>query len=404
MRYTLSTLFLCSQLVGLSVFATLAGAASIKDIVVKSEKPIGKIDGIGNIMIGGLSGMVLDRYDDKSEIYHFLALTDRGINSSPQDFSGNGKEARMLVFPKYSPLLVELNYYQKTGKVEVMKFTPFLTPSGQPTTGLSNVVADKSSKSGQEALVGLDKAPLKGDPWGIDPESISIDSSGFVWVGEEYGASILKVARDGRILSRFVAESSPSEVSGVRALPAVFAEREPNRGFEALTIKGDKLFAFLQSPIKAKDGDRLVRVLEFDIKTEKTTAVYFYQLSQKGVKIGDAALSSDGKIILLEQLVDSGKKISHQALYEVDFSSATNLLTHQTAEGAVKNAESKEIVQFGSEITKNFEKLEGLSVLRDGSFCILNDNDFNSDALLDKLQGKPTATLVKNHFFIVNPK
>jgi 3-phytase len=404
MRLTFSAIFL---LVPLSITAgnrALASNVQLKDLTIISQKPIGKIDGVGNVMMGGLSGMVLDRYDAKTDTYHFLALSDRGINSSPQDFSGSGKKARMLVFPKYSPLLIELSYSNKLGKVEAKKFTPLLRPNGSPTSGLSNIVAGKSTGAVHEALVGVDKVALAGDPWGIDPESIALDSNGFIWIGEEYGASLLKVARDGRILSRFIPEDTPAEMAGVRSIPAVFSEREANRGFEAVVVKGDSLFAFLQSPIKAKDGDLLVRILEFDVKTEKTKGVYFYRLSQKGVKIGDASLSPDGKIILLEQLVDGGKNISHQALFEVDFSNATNLLTAINSDSVVMNAESKEIVQIGNQVTKNFEKLEGLSVLPNGSFCILNDNDFNADALLSKLHRKPVPALVNNHFFIVNTK
>ena len=37
---------------------------------------------------------------------------------------------------------------------------------------------------------------------------------------------------------------------GIEALPSVIAQRRQNRGFEAIAIQGDKIYAFVQSPAR----------------------------------------------------------------------------------------------------------------------------------------------------------
>jgi hypothetical protein len=83
------------------------------------------------------------------------------------------------------------------------------------------------------------------------------------------------------------------------ALPAIYAKREDNRGFEGLAISDDgkTLFAGLQSPLenpgkKAAEKSRNTRILAFDTAKERPTAEYVYQF--------DAAEDFDYWLRLLE--------------------------------------------------------------------------------------------------------
>lgn len=378
-----------------------AYAENLKDFKITNPPSIGTIPGLGKIPVGGLSGLILERIDPKTGLYHFLSFTDRGLNSEPENYRNDGIMDRILILPAYSPLLVEIVFDPKAGRAKFGKLTPMKTPKGGATTGRSNVNPRGKESIVDEGIVDSKKVPLAMDPWGIDTESMAADSEGFLWIGEEYGPSLLKMARDGRILSRFLPESSPKERAGVRSLPSVFAEREPNRGFEALTVKGDSLFAFLQSPIKKVDGPLRVRVLEFDLKTEKPKGVYLYEMSKEGAKLGDATLDTSGNIIVLEQGVDKKTKARHQSLFELDFSKATNLINPVPEGAKIEVANSIKIASLGSLATGEIEKLEGLAALPDGSFAILNDNDFNVELQVAKIHKKPLPKTVDNHLFIL---
>ncbi len=378
-----------------------AYAEELKDFKITNPPSIGTVPGLGKIPVGGLSGLILERIDPKTGLYHFLSFTDRGLNSEPENYRNDGIMDRILILPAYSPLLVEIVFDPKAGRAKFGKITPMKNPNGSATTGRSNVNPRGTETIVDEGIVDSKKVPLAMDPWGIDTESMAADSEGFLWLGEEYGPSILKIARDGRILSRFLPDSAPKERAGVRSLPSIFAEREPNRGFEALTIKGDSLFAFLQSPIKKVDGPLRVRVLEFDLKTERPKGVYLYELSKEGAKLGDATLDNSGNIVVLEQGVDKKTKTRHQSLFELDFSKATNLLNPVPEGAKIEVANAIKIASLGSLATGEFEKLEGLAALPDGSFAILNDNDFNVELQVAKIHKKPLPKTVDNHLFIL---
>ena len=378
-----------------------AYAEKLNDFKIANPPSIGTIPGHGKIPLGGLSGLLLERVDPKTGVYHFLSFTDRGLNSEPENYRNDGILDRILILPTYSPLLVEIAFDPKKRLARFGKTIPMRTPNGSATTGRSNVNPRGTETIVDEGIVDSKKVPLAMDPWGIDTESLAADAEGFLWLGEEYGPSILKMARDGRILSRFLPESSPKERAGVRSLPSIFAEREPNRGFEALTIKGDSLFAFLQSPIKKVDGPLRVRVLEFDLKTEKPKGIYLYEMSTAGAKLGDATLDSNGNIVVLEQGVDKKTKARHQSLYELDFSKATNLLNSAPEGAKMEVVKSIKIASLGSLATGEFEKLEGLAALPDGSFAILNDNDFNVELQVAKIHKKSLPKTVDNHLFIL---
>lgn len=382
-------------------YAVNSAAADLVRTKIEFKHQIGKVNKVGGIPLGGLSGLVYSgkvaangkKSGDKIILW---SLTDRGPNSEPMSIRGDGVMDRILLLPEFSPRLIKLEYDLKNRKVEVSKVIGLTNPLGFAASGRSNVDPTTAAEGFDERLVGPTKQPLALDPWGLDPESIAIDEKGFFWVGEEYGPSILKIAPDGRILSRFLPVAASAARNGVRALPNEFGERELNRGFEALAIHGTTLYAFLQSPLVVRDSLSLVRVLAFDISREAVLGTYYYPLSMLDAKIGDASVGPDGKMYVLEHRTDKKKKIFHRAIFEVDFTKATNLLIEPDKAKAIP-ANVKRVADFTG--IDEFEKLEGLAVLSNKEFLILNDNDFNVDRIMALKEGKKPPERVNSFLF-----
>lgn len=126
-----------------------------------------------------------------------------------------------------------------------------------------------------EPVFALDGTRLPHDPDGADSEAIVALPDGTLWVAEEYGPSLLRVDRQGRILHRWVPHGTGALYADARcpvieALPTLATARKLNRGFEsiALTDNGDILLA-AQSPLAhpdraAHEGSRTLRLWQLD--------------------------------------------------------------------------------------------------------------------------------------------
>jgi hypothetical protein len=83
---------------------------------------------------------------------------------------------------------------------------------------------------------------------------------GTYWLVDEYRPAIYHFTATARWLARYVPEGSNNEETGVavgeEALPAIYAQRRANRGFEAVALRDGILYAFIQSPIDNPDGGK----------------------------------------------------------------------------------------------------------------------------------------------------
>lgn len=114
------------------------------------------------------------------------------------------------------------------------------------------------------------------------------DPPGEFWAVEEYGPSLVRIDAGGWVLRRFMPHGlqlDGADYPVSATLPGIFSSRTPNRGFEGLTLSADgaTLYLAIQSPLSNPDSRtvnrfRNIRILAFDVTTERVTAEYVYRL------------------------------------------------------------------------------------------------------------------------------
>lgn len=341
----------------------------------------------GNIYMGGFSALNFIGKDEQGEAL-FLTLTDRGPNAGPLYITGVGKNARPFLIPEFQPRILKIKTNMKDKTLVVVNEIRLTDPLGSALSGRPQWPRSRDKKIAQQLLkksdevgVNLKGEALAPDLMGLDPEGLAIDSDGNFWVVEEYRPSILKFNSEGRLLKRYIPKGSlPKKVlteirkkygRGIvlEALPEKLKDRRGNRGFEGIAHRNGKVYAIMQSPLENASAGRVAVVVEFDIKTEKTTAEYEYPFRHEGVeKIGDLAFSPGGELYAIEQ----NGKIGEHGVQTV------------TKLGLKAKMISVEDVFSLKEHGFDFaEKIEGLAFMSEKEFAVVNDNDFGVEGDFD---------------------
>jgi len=255
-----------------------------------------------------------------------------------------------------------------------------------------------------------------------------VAADGSFWLGDEYRPSIYHFDCKGRLLNRFIPLGDPTDggTYGTPALPAVYAKRQENRGFEAVAIEGDLLYAFTQSPLDnpntKKDtvgqSSRNVRILAFNMTSHTVEAEYIYLLSdhyldkKKVDKISDATALGGGKFLVVERDA-SDKKTSFKYVFEIDVSEATDIhkpenlqslpigLTLEEADIAQTNiipVKKTEIVNVMS-LGWPADNVEGITVIDKNTIVVVSDNDYQIDSIKDPT-GDGTVAFDRNRFSV----
>lgn len=235
-----------------------------------------------DLFLGGFSGLYSQGIAANGNL-KFVTNTDRGPNGEPTGAN------RPFLLPNFQPEIVSFELNQTSGEISITKRTGLFRADGKtPLTGLPNLQAGANGLAYTDEIgVDLDGKVLANDPVGADLEGIAIGPDGTYWLVDEYRPAIYQFDTDGKLLNRFIPKGTataptvdfPAGSFGTEVLPAVYAQRRSNRGFEAVAIDGYKLYAFIQSPIDNPDnaGDtaarasRTVRILEFDTLTSTVT-------------------------------------------------------------------------------------------------------------------------------------
>ena len=166
--------------------------------------------------------------------------------------------------PNFQPEIVNFELNQATGKIDITKRTGLFRADGTtPLTGLPNLQAQANGLAYTDEI-GVDLAGkvLPNDPFGADVEGIVVAPNGDYWLVDEYRPAIYRFDANGKLLDRFIPKGTAAATEpdsapgsfGTEVLPEVYAQRRSNRGFEAVALEGNKLYAFIQSPIDSPDN------------------------------------------------------------------------------------------------------------------------------------------------------
>ena len=327
----------------------------------------------------------------------FWMVTDRGPNGQVRV---DGANRRTFPIPAFAPVIVKVRASGST--LSVMQTLPIVGRSGKPVGGLSNVEGRDETPYDFAA-----KEKIAFDPNGLDPEGLVRTSSGEFWLAEEYSPSLVRVDSKGMVVKRYVpagVKLAGADYPVAETLPAVYAKRKGNRGFEGLALSRDErtLYIVLQSPLlipdsKTGDASRNTRILAFDIAGEKVVAEYVYRLDPVGefdpkqagkpqeMKVSGVVSLNASTLLVLERTDDVAK------LYTVTLGTASSILgtkwddaaTSPSLESLVDTG-TEQVVALPKTLVIDLSalqgmpgKIEGVAVISRDRIAVANDNDFD---------------------------
>jgi len=317
---------------------------------------------LGTVTSEAFSGLSFERLTPEGD-FIFWTHTDRGPNA--ENYPAGDQLHRPFVKPEFQPHLIQFKVNRKKTHAEYLQVIALTLPDGSPMSGLPNHPANNQGR-GDETPVKTDKGPLPFDAMGIDPEALCM-SQNHIWMAEEYGPSILKFDRRGKLITRYVpkghwrAKLKPPYVKEV--LPTELLTRKMNRGFEALACDADTLYVAIQSPLPGHGTN--IHITEFDTNKERVRRTFFYPLDSLGSdKIGDMSIRGD-ELLLIEQNSQTGPDSFHRVYAIKPKSVGTN--------GVAVKRLLIDLVKVGYDFA---DKIEGLAVIDYDYVAVINDNDF----------------------------
>ncbi|MFO0872474.1 MAG: esterase-like activity of phytase family protein [Phycisphaerales bacterium] len=424
---------LLGPILALAAAPLLDGCASAVDgpvpsmtLVALDQRPVAGTTGAGDpIRLGGLSGLAFLGSDPEGRWWRFVSTTDRGPNCEPiklHDERGRHDErvkGRPFPLPRYQPELVFLEVAQDGSAARITRRVGLTRPDDTLLTGLPNTRdpegPDASSPAGpaghDEAACDLHGAPVANDPFGVDTEGVAVAPDGSFWLCEEYRPSLLHVSADGRLIERWVPAGGPVAGEAVRAaLPAIYAQRAANRGFEGLVLVGDTLMPLLESPLDNPDtpketssrNSRVVRVPFLSASSAALTAERVYLLDAPGNKIGDATVAPGGDVFVVER--GAGRRPTAR-IYRIDAAAGTDLRQLPaevvgpggTLEGMTSEAlAAAGIVPMPKTLVLDLDavggayakKIEGCAFIDAQHLALVNDDDFGLAGAFDPVTGR----------------
>ena len=410
---------------GKSLQCQVVASGVFPEIILAQEDPSVSQD--VPVVLGGISDVTVEKAIDDNGEFVIRLLTDRGPSRKIE--TADGKQ-RVFLNPSFVPTVLvfgisgcsldESRGESKKLKINLQSQFSLQTPRGKLITGRSNGLEGDDSianPSGEELL-----AP---DVNGIDPEGCALLADGTFWLCEEYRPSILCCENDGTVTKRFIPNGvklSSSDIQVIENLPAHYAKRRANRGFESLALSPDEstIWALMQSPFDNEAAERSgnVRLLGCNTENGQPTSEYVYRLGDPAAAdfLTGGVVPNDGKLcamaaigpkklLILEQSDDGDAK-----MYRCDLDKATNVLGDDKDIDGVRNLSrvgvtpvKKTLVAdlanllplFASDITAGQWqpepegkvaglKLEGLAVLDSNHIIVANDNDFNVDSAFEE--------------------
>jgi hypothetical protein len=346
------------------------------------------------MMLGGIGSDIWHGPSDAPN--QFWMITDRGPN---RQVTVKGKDRRTFPVPDFTPAILQV---QADGDaLKMLKFIPIVGEGGAAVTGLANLKKHDDKPYAFDA-----KTELARNPSGLDPEGLVRTSQGDFWIVEEYAPSLVHIAPDGTVIKRYVPQGLNYEGTGypvVDNLPAIYASRKDNRGFEGLALSPDEktLYIALQGPLsnpnkRTGEASRNTRILAFDIPGDKVTAEYVYRFEPFNSSALNARDQSDIKLSGLDMIDAKTLLVLERTdtmaqFYAVDLGNATNIAgsawddpaTSPSLE-ATGDLAAAGVTPLAKRLAVDLAqahgipgKIEGVANLDAKSLAIANDNDFN---------------------------
>jgi Esterase-like activity of phytase len=353
----------------------------------------------------------------------FWAVGDRGpnikINTAIKDYGltnlaplADIDGVKVMTSLAHGPALtlLELN----GDSVRAVRTVELRGADGAPISGLP---PPSSPHEEHEPIVAADGTQLGTDPSGADSEGIVALRDGSFWIADEYGPSLLKVARDGTVQLRWVPEGNAAYYSNARypvqaCLPALSAARRLNRGFEALALSPCEtwLFVVFQSPLAhpdraAHERSTHVRIWKLDAQSGAFVAEYVYPLDKPSsfkrdcaagdvdrsdIKISEATMLNDTAMLVLERVSASTKLyvVELTKLHETPpqyMDAAMRPTIEQMSRAELKAAGvpllDKRLIFDTDDAPQVCADLEGMILLSPCTLLLVNDNDFGVEGV-----------------------
>ena len=348
----------------------------------------------------------------------FWGVGDRGPNIKPDAAADRyGTEhlrplaaidgAKIMPLPSTGPALARFRI--NGDRLILEEVTALTDANGQPISGLP---VPYSPQAEFEPVYDLAGNALPTDPNGVDSESITAMPDGSFWIAEEYGPSLLRVDREGRVLVRWVPHGLGASFDGatypvIEALPAIAAARKLNRGFEGIAASADgcHLFVAFQSPLahpdrEAHERSRHVRIWQLDAECGTLLAEYIYSLddpdsfrrdavagkvSRDDIKISEIQLMPGGDLLVLERITLSTK--IYRCALGLAFAAPVAMSLPETRP-TLEQMSRKDLKTAGVALLEKTlvlssdnhpeipADLEGLILLGTGDLLLSNDSDF----------------------------
>jgi hypothetical protein len=369
-----------------------------------------------SIPLGGFSGLFFDSIDAATGKVRFVTHTDRGPNGEPVNVDGDPALERMFALPDFQPRLVVLDFDPSAQTLTLVDQVFLKNADGSPLSGRPNILGQSAGLAHtDEEPVDVFGQPIPLDPTGLDLEGIVRTPDGSWWMGDEYRPSIVRFAADGTMIARYVPEGSNAfgATTGIEALPAVYAQRRANRGFEAIAQYDGQIYVWIQSPIDNPDvandasskASKSVRILQFDPATETVVAEYLYRQEGSGSdKMGDAVAIAPGKFLVVERDDGTGPN-AKKKIFEIDLELATDISTlppsiagpggtlelmtpaQLEANGIAPVSKTLVVDLAAVGYTAVADKVEGLAMVDRSRLAVIGDNDFQMQGTFNTATG-----------------
>lgn len=413
---------------------TLAGC-KMHSGEVQLEESLGSVAFDGgktlNLSTGFGSG-AFHRPGDPANV--FYTITDRGPNIACNEtgavigiegFCGADAAGKVFPQPEFTPtiykIMLQTSLRSDELSYKILAKIPLKDSLGSPITGLPNPFSLTDTENAYDSL----GHPVAFDVNGLDTEALVVLKNGSFWVAEEYGPSIVHVAKDGRILQRIVPATLEQDLASATypvagLLPEILKNRKLNRGAESIAVSPDQKFLYfaLQSPLANPDGDayktsRNVRIVKLALnkkgEVENVVGEYAYVMDtaqtyadlvngrgdvsaaktnkQSEVKVSEMLALAEDDLIVLERISKTTK------LYRINLKTADNILgsalddlatspsleqVRDTALVAAKPVAKKLVFNSLTDVEDGVlpDKVEGIALLDKEHVLLINDNDF----------------------------